>query len=93
MDEIQEKKELTGSHLIVLDCPPGDPRPDVLLPGILKDTGLEVDDFKLISTFFGEWTFRLKDTEKDDLYEGKKIIIGERIKDLHIRNFIRYGEW
>ena len=41
------------THTIELDCAPGFPRPDMLLPGILEGTGFTPEDVPCISTFFG----------------------------------------
>lgn len=77
---------------IELDCPPGPTRPDNLLPHVIKDTGLEVEDFTITSKVFGNWEFTLK-KEKQDTYEKCKNVIEERIKDLYKIGRIRYGSW
>ena len=80
---------------IELDCPPGQPRPGDLLPSVLEDTGLEVDDFELVSTSFGNWTWVLKaEVNKDKLYEEHRHkTIKPRVHALFGSNLIRYGSW
>lgn len=78
---------------IELDCPPGNPRPDDLLPSVLENTGLIPDDFQVISKLFGNWEFTLKDENKNQMYAEQRDTIGGRIKDLYQKRIIRYGSW
>lgn len=88
---MKTKREL-GHYTIELDCPPGQLRPDALLPGILEGTGLSVDDFKNTSRSFGNWEYRIyKDKDADYLAAQKKIKI--RIENLYHQGRIRYGSW
>lgn len=77
---------------IELDCPPGAPRPDGLLPGVLENTGLTVEDFENTSRFFGNWIYKLKDG-KEEAYAIAKPTIKERVKALYYSGAIRYGSW
>jgi hypothetical protein len=81
------------SYQIALDCEPGTPRPDCHLPNVLVGTDLTMEDFEIISKFFGEWIFKLKDDQKGELYVKNKAVIGERIKKLYDDGSIRYGAW
>lgn len=56
---------------IELDCPPGNPRPDDLLPLVIEGTGLTTDDFQITSRVFGNWTFELK-ADKNDIFDANK---------------------
>jgi hypothetical protein len=80
------------SHEIVLDCPPGCTRPDDVLKRVLNDTGLSIDDFTIVSKFFGAWTFVLNEN-KNALYETKKDVIVGGIKKMYEGGIIRYAEW
>lgn len=50
-------------HTIELDCPPGSPRPDDLLPSVIEGTGLPIVEAS--SRFFGNWTFVFHATEEE----------------------------
>ncbi len=81
-----------STYKIILDCPPGPYRPIDALPNALKNTDLSTNDFKVLSTLFGEWTFELT-SEKNELYESCKKIIAKNITDMYYENNIRYGSW
>jgi hypothetical protein len=77
---------------IELDCSPGGPRPDDLLPKALEGTELTPNDFEIVSKFFGNWTFELN-ALKEDIYATHRNTIMTNIKILYDRGFIRYGSW
>ena len=79
-------------HTIELDCPPGNPRPDDLLPEALMGTDLTPNDFVVESKFFGNWTFVLK-AELDDKYLWRRDRIKENITALYDAGLIRYASW
>ena len=76
---------------IELDCPPGDPRPNDLIAGVLKDTGLEVTDFDTGTPFFGHQTWILKEgAGKDELFTSiRREVIKDRIVELYNGGWIR----
>jgi hypothetical protein len=78
---------------IELDCAPGTPRPDDLLPGILEGTGLTPDDFVITMKFFGWWRFELKPESDIKLFRQHKPVFEERIKALYKQGAIRAGSW
>lgn len=81
-------------HSIVIDCPPGQPRPDQLFTLILKDTGLEPEDFDLVSRLFGEFRWELRDdTSKAQVFLANREVIKERLMILYRRGTIRYASW
>lgn len=77
---------------IELDCSPGGPRPDELLPKALEGTELIPNDFEIVSKSFGNWTFEL-DESKEDLYDTHRDTIKNNIKYLYDKGYIRYGSW
>lgn len=78
---------------VVLDCAPGVRRPDHVLMDVLAGLqGIDVDDFKVVGTSFGEWTFRLND-EKHDAYARHRSVIAERIKTAYHAGAVRYATW
>ena len=79
-------------YTIEIDCPPGNPRPDDLFPGVLEGTGLLPEDFTLVSKFFGNWTWLLHE-DKEKLYIAQRDIVKRRIVVLHDSGVIRYGSW
>lgn len=79
---------------IELDCPPGNPRPGDLFPGVLRGTGLTPSDFALTSKLFGNWTWHLTNPAKSDLFEEVRYTsIKERVEALYHAGCIRYGSW
>jgi hypothetical protein len=88
------RDERYGRFSIELDCPPGYPRPHDLIDGVLKDTGLEVEDFETDSPFFGHQTWILKESaRKDCIFTKSKHLFKERIEKLFYSGAIRYGTW
>ena len=89
---IQERHQ---NFSIELDCAPGTPRPSDLIEGVLKGTGLDVDDFWTVPPFFGHqmWIL-LKTAEKDKLFTTIRLNkIKRRVTTLYNRGSIRYGTW
>jgi hypothetical protein len=83
-----------NKYSIDIDCPPMSPRPDSYLLGVLKDTGIEVDDFEEPSRVFGNWCWILKaSANKDELYTKNKPIYKERLSKLYNAGLIRYASW
>ena len=78
------------AYTIELDCAPGTPRPDALLPQVLAGTGLELDE--PVSTFFGNWTWAVP-ADQEEKYLAAKPVLAERIKALYNAGAIRYGSW
>src|SRR5262249_33630761 len=80
---------------IELDCPPGSPRPNDLIAGVLRGTGLLVSDFDTGNPFFGHQTWILKpgSEDKDTAFTSNKPLFKTRITALYNRGAIRYGTW
>lgn len=79
-------------YSIELDCPPGSLRPGDLLPGVLEGTGIEPEQLQLISTFFGNWTWRVPQ-ECEAQYGLNQDKVKARITALYYAGRIRYGSW
>lgn len=75
---------------IELDCPPGFPRPDDLIDGVIKDTILPKRN--PVSKFFGNFTWDYQDIPADQWMQIKPIL-KERIEALYHSGAIRYGSW
>ena len=93
MKKLVKESLLNESFTIELGCPPGPPRPDDLLPGVLDGTGLEVEDFKIIAQSFGDWEWLLVNKEKEALYKEVQPKIKDKITGLYNSGAIRYGSW
>jgi hypothetical protein len=88
------RTERYGQFSLELDCPPGSPRPNDLIDGVLKGTGLEVKDFETGNPFFGHQTWILKESaNKDEIFTKNKPLFERRITELFNRGSIRYGTW
>lgn len=81
------------TYSIELDCAPGSIRPNDLIAGVLKDSGLNVDDFTTGKPFFGHQIWILKDNGKDEIFTNAKVLFKERIEVLYYDGVIRYGTW
>lgn len=77
---------------IELDCAPGYPRPDDLLPGVLKDTGVTIDPQATSVRFFGNWEW-IVPTSQEEAYAKARDTIKARITALYHSGTIRYGSW
>ena len=75
---------------IVLDCPPGLPRPDDLLPAALKGTSLEIKP--PVGKFFGAWTWDYSEVPEEE-YKANMVKLKENIARLFQKGEIRYGSW
>lgn len=75
---------------IELDCAPGSPRPGDLLPGVLKDTGLEPRE--PVAKLFGNWLWDYGDVPADK-WNAVRPLLKERIEKLYHAGSIRYGSW
>ena len=83
--------DATGKKQTVeLDCPPGSPRPDDLIGGILEGTGLK--EREPVSKFFGNWTWDYSDIPEEK-WKRVKEIVAPKIKKLYANGLIRYGSW
>lgn len=77
---------------LLLDCPPGAIRPNDVLNDVVKEFGLDENDFDICSKSFGAWTFKIHD-DKKCVYEENKNKIAENIKNSYNVGLIRYAEW
>lgn len=92
--EEQQQQQWSENCHLEIDCAPGSARPDAILAIVLSsiNTTLTSDDFKVVGTFFGEWTFALK-KEKEAAYKAAKKEIGDQLKTLNAQGAIRYASW
>ena len=78
---------------VVLDCAPGVRRPNHVLADVLAGLqGIAVDDFEVVGTSFGEWTFRLND-DKRDAYARHRDDIIKRIETAYHAGAVRFASW
>ena len=75
---------------IILDCPPGSPRPGDLIEGVIKDTGLELKETTM--RLFGEWTWDYSNVD-DVTWKRVQPLLEKRIVQLYDNGLIRYGSW
>ena len=75
---------------IILDCPPGYPRPGDLIADVIKDTGLPARED--VSRFMGEWIWDYSDIPRET-WEKAQPALKERITALYAAGQIRYGSW
>jgi hypothetical protein len=88
-----EINEMT-KYSIELDCPPGNPRPNDLIDGVLEGTGLDLSDFSTSHPFFGHQAWILKaGPEREEKFELARKTFKQRVSDLYDANVIRYGSW
>ena len=83
-----------AKYSIEIDCKPGLPRPDQLFPLVIKDTGLDVEDFELRSRLFGHFIWILRqDGSKEQVYLEKREVFKKRLEHLLERGIVRYISW
>lgn len=75
---------------ILLDCPPGDPRPDDLIAKVIEGLDLKEKDpmFKL----FGCWGWDYSDVPEERWQEIQPML-KKRIAALYRKRIIRAGAW
>lgn len=78
------------AQIIELDCAPFQPRPDVYMTQVIRDTGLPTRD--PCATRFGRWTWDYSDFPPDQWTQALPTI-KERITGLYDQQCIRYGAW
>jgi hypothetical protein len=83
---------LSEKYSIEIDCAPGTPRPDTVLPLALSNTEMKVEDFEKTSTFFGNWTY-VPLLEKEELYANSQNTIAENLKQAYAKGKCRYCSW
>lgn len=77
---------------IELDCAPGSPRPNELLPSVLEGTGVTIDPDETVSRFFGNWKWQVPD-DQVEAYLVARDRVKARVTELYRRGLIRYGSW
>ena len=90
--DLEEKDEnkLPYIKTIELDCAPGGMRPEHLIKGVIKGTGLEVKEPS--NKLFGNWTWDYSEVD-DETWRLINPLLRERISKLHEDGIIRYGSW
>lgn len=73
---------------IHLECSPADPRPDDLMPELLRDTGIPLRDSE--SRLFGHWEWDYSDISRE-AWEAAVPIIMRRLTRLYRDGVIRAG--
>ncbi len=81
---------MSSKQTIEIDCPPGNPRPTDLYPGVIKGTGLP--EREPMSMFFGNFAWDYTDIPEED-WDKAVSIVKERITTLYNEGIIRYGSW
>jgi hypothetical protein len=77
-------------QVIEIDCPPGNPRPDVIYRSAIKNTGLIEKQPE--SKTFGCWTWNYDEVPADQWNTLRKVI-GTKLKLYYDAGTIRYGSW
>ncbi len=77
---------------IEIDCQPGYPRPNDLLPGVLDGTGVKIDPENTIGRFFGNWTWEIPE-DQEKTYRASVDTIKERLTALYHAGTVRYASW
>jgi hypothetical protein len=88
--------EVSSTHYLIIDCPPGKIRPNNILENILyqlePNNKLTINDFIKVSCFCGEWKFMLY-KNKETEYEKQLIKIIHILEILYKNGTIRYAEY
>lgn len=87
-----DKPALSDKYSIEIDCAPGTPRPDTVLPLALANTEMKVEDFERTSTFFGNWTY-VPLLEKEELYKKSQNTIKQNLNKAYDEKRCRYCSW
>ena len=83
---------INNDYYLVIDCGPFLKRPNEILENILINTKLNINDFKITSKSFGEWTFKLYIDKTNEYLEELPNII-EKLKNNFKNGNIRFAEY
>lgn len=78
--------------VLVIDCPPGNPRPIDILSDLCFNCSLDQANFVLKSRFFGAWSWEVEENYLET-YKLKIDDIGKYLKNSYHSGEIRYAEW
>jgi hypothetical protein len=78
------------TQTIQLDCPPGDPRPDDLIEGVIENLDLPKRDH--LGCLFGWWVWDYSDIDPEH-WKKIKPTLKRRIGALYKKGIIRAGGW
>lgn len=81
---------MPGPQTIEIGCPPGNPRPGDLLPGVIKGTGLEVRE--PVAMLYGDWEWDYSDIDPEKWKEIQPTL-KERLVKLYNTGVVRYCSW
>ena len=101
-----QTKLVSDTHYLIIDCKPGQLRPDAVLKMVLlnEDPDFEEDDalmyddsiseqdFSLVYSSFGEWKYGVY-KDKEQLFELNLPKIIDHLTSLYRSSIIRYAEW
>ena len=86
------KRIINNDYYIIIDCLPLQRILNNILEDILSYTKLNINDFKITSKSFGEWTFKLYIDKNNEYLEELDNIIG-KLTDNYNNGNIRYAEY
>jgi hypothetical protein len=90
-----EEIELSKTHYLILDCPLGIMRPNKILEILLEqliNSEMNINDFKKVYSFCGEWKFILVKSKEKEFEKNMKQII-RILETLYDSGYIRYAEY
>ena len=102
----KEERLISETHYLIIDCKPGQLRPDAVLKMVLLndtpdfeeedalmyDDSISDTDFSLVYTSFGEWKYAIY-KDKELLFELNLPKITDHLTTLYRCGQIRYAEW
>jgi hypothetical protein len=105
-EQKEQTKAVSETHFLIIDCSPGQLRPNAILNMILTDDSPDFEeddalmyddsiseqDFSLIYSSFGEWKYGVY-KDKEQLFELNLPKIIDHLTSLYRSNLIRYAEW
>jgi hypothetical protein len=102
----KEEKLVSDTHYLIIDCKPGQLRPDAVLKmvllndtpdfeeddALLYDDSISETDFSLVYSSFGEWKYAVY-KDKELLFELNLPKLIDHLTSLYRSSIIRYAEW
>ena len=77
---------------IIIDCAPGQMRPNLVLTNVFKKLNLQIAVPEKTSSCFGSWTFEFTNEDIKSILRSNKGNIINEIKSYY-PYIIRYAEW
>jgi hypothetical protein len=83
---------MENTNTIEIDCAPFSTRPDEHFKNMCTDLDMQLEGFKLVSKFFGNYTWEILPFY-EEIYKSKQHLVKDWLTKLHNNGRCRYASW